>query len=131
MDKKVLVEKDIIDGRQLVDVLIKKGFIIKSALWLYDNESRNWELVIASPHFDKYGPKETYLYIGSVIDELQPKPDFSIVNISAVSSENNLIKKLEQAFKVKDSKTGVRFSSNYIFGEHIDDALIYRSGSAN
>ncbi len=131
MDKKVLVEKDIIDGRQLVDALIKKGFIIKSALWLYDNESRNWELVIASPFFDEFGPKKTYSFIGSVIDELTPKPDFNIINISAVSSENRLIKKLEQAFKVKDSKTGVRFSSNYVFGEHIDDALIYRSGSVN
>ena len=126
-----MVKEDVSDGYRLIEALEKKDFQVTAALWLYEEEKRLWRLIIASPYYDEKGPREAYLFIANIIEDLSLAPELDLFNITVVSKNDRRILNLNNAIKVKDNPSGVRFSRSYIDDAYIDDALIYRSGSEN
>ena len=63
MDKKVLVEKDIEEGKRLIEALDKTDFQVEAAMWFYMTDSEEWRFLIASPFEKKKGQeKPTVLF---------------------------------------------------------------------
>jgi len=120
-----LVEQDIEDGRRLIEALGRINFRIQAALWLYDSESREWRLTIATPLVDEQGPRYAYTEIQAVLQSTMPPLPLSLQNISAVSTENKLVKALKKAIRLPYGLQGIRLTRNVINSIYIEDAYIY------
>lgn len=126
MDKSILVEKNIEEGKYLVEALDRSKFNVEGALWYYYLKYNEWRLLLASPLVDEIGPKKSYNIVFSVIQDLNLS-SISIMDISVLSPKHRLIKLLKIALKTgpKDISK-IRFTGNTINNEFIADALIYR-----
>jgi hypothetical protein len=69
VDKTTLVERDFSDGELLIKELEKAQIHVHSALWLYDSESENWRLILASNMEDFESPKKAYKHIWDVLQD--------------------------------------------------------------
>ena len=126
MDKKILVETNIQEGKELVIALDNSKFIVSGALWFYYSQLDEWRLLIVSPLVDLIGPNKAYTIIQSVIQDLRPI-SISIFNVSVLSPKNNLIQLLRVALRTEPKTISqIRFTSNTINNVFIEDALIYR-----
>ncbi|HSD58078.1 MAG TPA: hypothetical protein VLB04_07830 [Methanotrichaceae archaeon] len=94
MDKTVLVDKFINDGRILIGALEKENFVIDTAMWFYSEETDEWKLVIATPLVDEIGPRETYRRIQAILEEL-PSLSITLTDITALRPSNSMIKALK------------------------------------
>lgn len=131
MDKYTLVEKDIEDGKILIRALDEAGFNVRAALWYYFGESEVWRLVIASPVYDKEGPKKAYHQVRSVIKKIEKqRQGFGIflTNTTVRSPEDELIKSIK-SIPTDLEMSGKRFRHSLIDRTYVDDVHIYRSGS--
>ncbi|MEO8210753.1 MAG: hypothetical protein ABI840_09325 [bacterium] len=113
MGQKVLVEKDIQDGENLIQEL-KKKVLIKDAIWLYDEDESIWKLIISSPEIKTEGPKYLYTEISKILRKLKSHLLFSFIQV--LDPNSNLIKMLRSSYEVR----------NRMFGNvPIDDVHIY------
>ncbi len=126
MVKTVLVEKEIEEGKRLIQELDKSKFKVQAAIWVYMDDSDEWRLLIASPYVEKKGPKKSYNFIQTVLAKLSPPPEVSLRNISVVSPSDNLIRLIGVAIKTGAGISGIRFTGNVINNILIEDAYIYR-----
>jgi hypothetical protein len=126
MDKKILVETNIEEGKKLVNALDRSKFTVSGALWFYYSKLNEWRLLLVSPLVDVIGPSKAYTIIQNVIQDLRPS-SISIINISVLSPKNNLIQLLRVALRTEPKAISqIRFTSNTINNIFIEDALIYR-----
>lgn len=126
MDKTVLVEKQIEEGKRLIEELDKTKFTVQAALWFYMADSDEWRLLIASPYVEKKGPKKSYNFIQTVLAKLSMPPEVSLRNISAIPPSHNLIRLIRVAIRTGHGISGIRFTGNVINNTLIEDAYIYR-----
>lgn len=126
MDRKILVEKDIKEGKRLIETLDEARFGVTAALWFYLTDSEEWRLLIASPYKEKNGPKKAYSFIQGELEKLTPSIDISLKDISVLSPNHNLIKLLKVAIHTKPGISDIRFTRNVINNILIEDAYIYR-----
>ncbi len=122
MGTTLLVDKQVEDGKKLIQALDASKFNLVGALWFYSITSE-WRLLLVSPLVDTIGPKQCYTIIQSVLQDLQLS--FGLESISVLSPKDNLIRLLKLAIKVEGIST-TRFTRNTINGVFIEDALIYR-----
>lgn len=129
MDKATLVEQDFKAGEKLVRALDEAQINVHSAFWLYDSETDNWRLIIASKVADFSSPRRAYSQIKRVLrrlDENENNP-ISLENISVISPNHPLISILKTAINTgPDQIMGIRFTRNRIGNSFIEDAYIYR-----
>lgn len=126
MDKALLVDKGIPEGKRLIEALDSKGLPVHAALWLYDSGNEEWRLLIASPMTKEKGPIKTLRFIQSVLNKLKPPPEISLKDVSAISPDNDIIQFIKVAIRTGPGIHAIRFSRNVINGLLIDDAYIYR-----
>lgn len=126
MDKATLVEKDIADGKSLIEALDRSKFTLSGALWFYLSKAEEWRLLLVSPIVDIVGPRESYKIIQSVIQDFPPSFGISIIHISVTSPKDKLIQLLKIAIRTERGISEIRFSRNTINNVFIEDALIYR-----
>jgi len=126
MDTTILVDKDVEDGRKLIEALDKSMFNLIGALWFYVTDSREWRLLLVSPLVDTAGPRSCYKVIQSVIENMPQDFGISLTRISVLSPRDNLIKLLKVAIHTDRGISTIRFTRNTINGVFIEDALIYR-----
>jgi len=126
MDKTILVEKDIQEGKELIEALDKAGFQVQAAMWFYFTDSDEWRLLIASPLVEENGPKKAYSFIQSVLTQLSPPTAISLKDISTLRPEHHLISLLRVAIHTGPGISGIRFTRNVINNTLIEDAYIYR-----
>lgn len=125
MDKALLVEKSIDEGKRLIETLDKTEFQVAAALWFYVADSDEWRLVIASPFVDTNGPKAAYSFIQPILAQLEAS-EISLRNTSVVSPKHQLINLLRIAVGTGPGISGIRFTQNIINNTLIEDAYIYR-----
>jgi hypothetical protein len=126
MDKKILVEVNIEEGKKLVNALDRSKFILSGALWFYYSNLDEWRLLLVTPLVDLIGPNKAYTIVYNVIQD-ERFSSISIVNISVLSPTNRLIQLLRVALRTDPKAISqIRFTSNTINNEFIEDALIYR-----
>lgn len=136
MGKDELVNKQIGAGGLLIETLDQSEFKVSAAMWFYMPENSEWRLMIASPYVDKNGPKKSYEFIQTILDELpsnvradlySPLSDYlSLNNISVVGTNDELIKLIRMAIRTGQTISQIRFTKNVINNVLIEDALIYR-----
>ena len=127
MDKKVLVEKDIEEGKRLIEALDKTDFQVEAAMWFCMTDSEEWRFLIASPFVEKKGSREAYGFIQSVLAKLSPPSEVSLKNISVLGPKDRLISILRTAVGIRPGISGIRFTQNIIDNTLIEDAYIYRN----
>ena len=124
MDTKILVDKNINEGKELLRNLDSHKFPVNAALWFFDQNSDSWKYIISSSKVDEEGPLKVYQDIQNY---LKKTSDISLKDISLVSPTNNLIMVLRKAINTgKRNISGIRFSRNTINNFFIEDAYIYR-----
>ena len=126
MDKTVLVERDMQEGKDLIEALDKTEFKVDASLWFYSSDSDEWRLLIASPFVEENGPRKSYGFIRSVLTQPSPPSGISLKNVSVLSPKNQLIKLLKTAISTGPDMAGIRFTRNVINNTLIEDAYIYR-----
>ena len=131
MDKTPLVEKDMEEGRRLIEALDKTEFQVEAAMWFYSTDSGEWQLLIASPFVEKNGPKKAYGFIQSELAKLSPTSGISLKDISVLSPKHHLIALLRKAIRTGSGISSIRFTRNVINNTLIEDAYIYRMRSTH
>jgi hypothetical protein len=126
MDKKILVDRDIEDGKRLIEELDKSKFQLNGALWFYFKDSEEWRLLFVSPLVDTVGPRTCYRIVQSAIADLSVVFRISLEHISVLSPRGRLIQLLKIAIRTDSGLSTIRFTGNTINGVFIEDALIYR-----
>jgi hypothetical protein len=123
-----LSEKMIQAGGKLVERLDDDAANIKSALWLYFPDSRNWKLILASETVETDGPRKLYEKIqGANRSASEPEETVSLNDIVVSTPKHELISVLAMMIGTGQGISGIRFTRNNINGIYIDDAYIYRS----
>ena len=124
MDKKLLVDNYITEGKTLIKRLDKAGFPVTSAFWFFDTGSDDWKLILATPYYDTKGPHDTYQEISKYMKKIE---EISLKNIQTLSPNNQLISLLKSVLITeKNAIMGIRFTGNTINNIFIPDAYIYR-----
>ena len=126
MDKTALVERNIEDGRRLLEALDGADFQVSVALWLYVVEDEEWRFMVASPLVDQRGTKESYAFIQGVLALLSPPSGISLKQVSVVSPKHDLLKLFGVAVRTGPGISGIRFTGNTINNVFVEDAYIYR-----
>jgi hypothetical protein len=126
MDTTILVEKNIEEGKRLIETLDKTDFEVWAALWFYSSDSKEWQLLIASPFVEKKDLEKAYSFIRSVLEQLSPPSEISTMDISAVSPRHYLVRALNTKIHTGPGISGIRLTRNVIDNTFIDDVYIYR-----
>ncbi|MBI5740673.1 MAG: hypothetical protein HZA16_08120 [Nitrospirae bacterium] len=126
MVKTALVEKDIEEGKRLIEELDKTKFKVRAALWFYMAESDEWRLYIVSPFVEKEGPKKAYTFIQSVLASISQPAGITLQEISVLSPSNDLIKIIRSTIKTGQDISGIRVTKNVFNNTLVEDAYIYR-----
>jgi len=126
--KENLTEEMIEVGETLIDLLDAEQRIeVTAAFWLFLLEDSNWQLVLASPQVQIWGPRQTYKLILSALAELPKRHSVLELNdIRVVTSDDLLVHNFKVALGKVDGTHGVWFKKNAVGGQYIEDAYIYR-----
>lgn len=121
-----MVDRDLRDGKRLLEKLDRSRIPVTGALWFYVTSSDEWRLLLVSPVVDQKGPKKVYLKLQSVLATLEPPIKISLKRISVLSPQHELIQLLKKAIRTGSEIQEIRFTRNTINNIFIEDALIYR-----
>lgn len=125
--KEPLTKEMIEFGAEFMRRLDETGLDIRACLWRYLEELNKWRFVIADPSIRAKGAKRVYKIIQSVISKMpEDQPKVSLMDISALETEEPLIFGLKQLAKSKRDLSGKRVSREFVNGQFIEDAYIYR-----
>ena len=126
MAKTILVGPDLAWGEEILRALDQAKFPITAALWVLRKErSDDWELIVATPLYDKLGAQPAYLRLIEVLSANGPVA-LSDLPIKLESSTRPLIKALRKTFGNTASVKGMRLGLQSIGGTWIDDGYVYR-----
>src|SRR5947207_10626036 len=122
--KEALTEQMIAAGSDLVRALDRAGWPLAGALWLFDPEDNEWQLLLASPLLRAEGPRSVYIQIAKTLrSSNSPVP---LENITVVDPDDTRIHLLASVYSSHQNVEGRRFTRGAINGHFIDDAYIYR-----
>ena len=129
MVKNSLVEADVLAGKRLVTALsvppYSSVFKLQAAFWLYDHESQEWRLFLATPLVDEFGSLAAYTNLQQPLRSIQPT-DLSLENISVSSPRKPLVKAIKRGSRIANGAEGIRLTRNTIGGIYIEDAYVYK-----
>jgi len=126
MVESVLNEKLIAAGKQLVEQLDAAGITADAALWFRFSDIEAWKLLISLPELIKQGPKSAYRELQKALAKLGEDFPISLNDIAVAKADSPLLRLLGTAVKTGPGISQIRFSSNVVNGQFIEDALIYR-----
>ena len=119
-----LTEEMIASGKALMQKMDGADLRPNAALWLYDDDTQRWKLLIAEDKLKTEGPRMLYEQIQNIIAHAKKDmPGMSLDSIVLTNPDTQIIKLLKKAV---GSGTNFRFTNNVINGMVIDDAYIYR-----
>ena len=122
----ILVGPDVAWGSDVIQTLDQSNFPITVALWLLRKERHeDWELVIATPLYDKLGAQKAYLRLIEVLAREGPVA-LSDVPIRLESNARPFIKALRKTFGKTAAVEGMRLGLQSVGGAWVDDAYVYR-----
>jgi hypothetical protein len=128
MDKTILVDRDIEEGRRLIEAIIRDGFPLEAAIWFFDSEAGEWRLMLASSLVEEKGPRIAYAWIQPILAGLSLT--ITLPDIWLTNSKRDVVRLLSTASPVDPSLPGIRISRSAIGGVYIDDAYVYRLPTA-
>jgi hypothetical protein len=100
MYKTILVEKDIEDGRRVLNELEKHHLKMMAGFWFHFEDEDDWKLVVVSPDVSDKGPKSLYTMVSTLLYDLANDPQkplqFPLDRIRLVSPYSLLYKMVKQ-----------------------------------
>jgi hypothetical protein len=125
MDQAALVGLDVEAGKEILRLLDDAKFRVVAALWRYASESEDWRLLIATPIVDRYGKLAAYQRLDRIIRTNAPHLLLA-PRVTLVGSKDKLIRGLRRIFGKAASIDGMRLGNNFIDGEFLEAAYVYR-----
>lgn len=120
-----LVGDLIASGRKVVTRLEAAGTDVDTALWLQDDDSDDWRLVIASDYVDRHGPRHVYELLGGILgttDLVEPRLD----EIRVLTTRDRVVTDLKRLVGTNDDLHDIRLDYVAIGGQLFRSARIYR-----
>lgn len=126
MDKTILVEKDIEEGRKVIEALKENGFPVNAAFWLYKSEPDEWRLTFASPLIDEQGPFKAYSFVQKVLSKFSPPLGIAVAETTVLSDRDELVEGLRRMDKQTPGiLPNMRMRRSSINKRYVDDIYIY------
>ena len=127
MVKTSLVERDLETGARLVRLLDEAGVDVRSALWLYSEETERWKHVIQTPLYESAGPLEAIHAVLDVMREKIPSDELSSGDVIITGRRNDVIRALHTQYHTGPRDIGsIRLAGDIIDRVLIDEAYVYR-----
>jgi len=121
-----LTEPDIDFGRTVWQWIRKdKLFPALGVLWLFEPESGEWHLVVATPRVDEIGPRHAYEELARVTARVPSDSVRQLSRIQLISPKQPFYQALRSVFAKTPSVEGVRLGNTQIGGLYINDAYLY------
>jgi len=92
--------------------------------WLFEPESSEWNLIIATPRVDRVGPKNAYAELADITKQV-PANSTQLLRIELISPKQPLYEALRSVFGQTASVEGARLGNTQVGGMYIDDAYLY------
>jgi len=120
-----LTTPDIEFGRTLWQSLRSTSdFPINGMFWLFEPESGEWNLEIATPRVDRVGPRNAYNELAEITKRI-PADSSQLLRIELISPKQPLYQALRSVFGETASVEGARLGNTQVGGMYIDDAYLY------
>ena len=126
MDKKILVDSNIVEGEKLLEILDKTNIEITSAFWFYLPDIEEWRLMLATKLVEKEGPNKAYTKLLENINENNTVISIPLEAITLISPKDPLNLLLRSAIQTGPGISSIRFSGNVINCVLIKDSYLYR-----
>ncbi len=126
MDQTTLVDRNIKDGKEIVQNLDKEGLFFPIAMWFFLPNSNEWRLFFGKEDVNEIGKRDYYKKIKRVLDKSTPKSGITLNDISVISTKDEIAKLVKVAVRTGRKISGIRFTGNVVNGRLISDAYIYR-----
>ncbi len=101
-----------------------KKFPANGALWLFQSESDEWHLLIATPRVDEIGPRKAYEELSNITRRI-PVDSAQFQRIQLISPRQPFYQALHSVFGKTASVEGARLGNTQIGGMYINDAYLY------
>ena len=125
MAKTTLVEKDIEEGRKLLQTLDAAGIPVVAAYWLYELEWNRWRLVFATPLVETTGSTPIYRRIREML-ESGAEGAGAFEDLAIVSLRDRVASGLHR-IPGSDGVPEFRLTDGVVNGLSVDDAYVYRT----
>ncbi len=99
-------------------------FPVNGALWLFQSESDEWHLLIATPRVDEIGPRKAYEELSDITRGIPADPS-QLLRIELISPRQPFYQALHSVFGKTASTEGARLGNTQIGGMYINDAYLY------
>jgi hypothetical protein len=120
-----LTGMDIEFGKTLWRSLRASGaFPINGILWLFQLESGEWHLLIATPRVDAVGPRKAYAELAEITKRI-PADSSQLLKLELISPKHPFYQALRSVFGETATVEGARLGNTQIGGMYIDDAYLY------
>lgn len=125
--KEPLTPEMISIGSRLTAELDRMGLPIIASFWLFESESNNWKLRIATPERETRGSVAVQEKIKEAIKAIGlSHEEFALRNVGLVWSNDKLVLALQEEFKEGPATTPIWWGRGAIRKVYVDDAYIYR-----
>lgn len=113
-------------GAELIAKLDAMGQPLRTALWLWELENNEWQLVLAFPDVHKKGMGPWYTKIQEARKQLGQRDEaIPMFAPHVVDTDHDVIRRLRSAFQHRGNDR-FRLKNTAVDGHIIDDALVYR-----
>lgn len=113
---------DIEEGRRFIDLVEHAGIPVLAALWQKDELLGRWDFVLVTPLADQLGVKEAYSRLDRVLENADPRPGISLLDVSVMYSSSAFYKSLRREFR---GQRDVPLAKSRV-GDHIvDEGYLY------
>jgi hypothetical protein len=101
-----------------------RSFPINGILWLFQLQSGDWHLLIATPRVDTVGPKNAYAELSNITKSIVTDST-QLLRVELISPKHPFYQALRSVFGQTASVEGTRLGNTQIGGMYIDDAYLY------
>jgi hypothetical protein len=121
-----LLTEVIDEGRRLISELRKNQFEIDAAFWMFRSESERWRMTIATPLYDREGPRKVYSRLITVYDAIEPPLRIQITDVALARSEDRRVKDLQCRFIFKRETIDAIIEHVNLDGEYFRAVYLYQ-----
>jgi hypothetical protein len=128
MGNKILVDKNIQDGKRLIQLLKEDKFPISGAFWKLKTETNEWKLFIITKLVEEKGPTKTYTRIDNILEAHKDEIDIYLDEITVIKPKDKLSKIYRGIIKTSPKPLkDIRVSGGAFDSIYFEDLYIYKT----
>jgi hypothetical protein len=112
------------EGEAFLRLLKKHRFDMRAAFWLYSSERDEWVLYLAVPGVDEMGSMKLYKRLQSIL--AKESSALTLGDLDVIDTNAPLVRSVRKLVRRHKGPGGVSISGNYIDGQFIEKAYVYR-----